>query len=244
MAGRGQIGVGGGSESRWRQIGKVRADRGHSVRNGDFRGLEPAEPWSSAGPKRAGYARSVLGDHAVVHVLRPEHAAVGLERGGCDHRVVDRKTVALSERQPSVVDPHRDGLNRKQSADHGQKCVGLALGALKLPRGRLRINPRKLNTGQPANPLFAVLPLLEVDRLTTAQRMGYLAYTAQTVEFRDQIPVSMGVDIRKPPAKDEWSTYSPSGLGASPALVLKGSQMAYRIQGLCATRLKKNAGDT
>ena len=67
----------------------------------------------SARVKRVGDAELILDDDAVVHVLRPERVALGVAREGGDHRVVDRKTVALGEREAGrVATGGRDRLRR------------------------------------------------------------------------------------------------------------------------------------
>ena len=77
---------------------------GRSAQNGDFRAAQPAGPRSSAEAKRVCDAQPVLDDDAVVHAVRPERVALGVERGGGDHRVVDRKTIPLRERETGLME--------------------------------------------------------------------------------------------------------------------------------------------
>lgn len=75
-------------------------ESGRSAQNGDFRAAQPAGPRSSAEAKRVCDPQLALDDHAIVRVLRPERVAIGVECGGGNHRVVDRKAV-----RPVLVAP-------------------------------------------------------------------------------------------------------------------------------------------
>lgn len=52
----------------------------------------------------------------MLHVLRPQRIASGVERGGGNHRVINRKAVALSEPQSRLVCFNRERMDREQAA--------------------------------------------------------------------------------------------------------------------------------
>jgi hypothetical protein len=66
----------------------------------------------------------------VLHVLRPQCVAAGVNRCGSDHGVIDGKAVPLGESQSCCVGLDCERMNRQQTAQHGQQRMGVNPGHL------------------------------------------------------------------------------------------------------------------
>jgi hypothetical protein len=71
-------------------------------------------------------ARTLIECHAVLHVLRPEPLATGLQRGSQNHRVIDGHPIAFGKRQTGVVggDGHWRTLSSPRSTA-SKACVSI-----------------------------------------------------------------------------------------------------------------------
>jgi hypothetical protein len=70
--------------------------------------------WSTKGVDDA---KPTFQRYAVLHILGPESVAIGAQRRGGDHRVIDRQSVTLGDRQPRFVNLDRKRLHRQQAPD-------------------------------------------------------------------------------------------------------------------------------